>query len=221
MDDAGARRLQGAPIANEIRTAVAEDVASFTQANGRPPGLAVVIVGRDAPSTVYLEQILRGCAKVGIKAEFVELEGEATETAVVNTIRTLNGDAAVDGVIVQMPLPPTIRLRSVVDAIDPDKDIDGIHPLNAGLLRLGYDGFLPATAHAAVEILRRSGIQIEARDAVVIGRSAVVGMPAAFLLVKEDATVTVCHRRTPDLADHVRRADIVVVAAGHPGLVTG
>ena len=181
----------------------------------------MVIVGRDAPSTVYLERILRGCAKVGIHAEFVELEGEATEASVVATIRDLNADPTVDGVIVQMPLPPTIRLRSVVDAIDPAKDIDGIHPLNAGLLRLGYDGFLPATAHAAVEILRRSGIAIAGQDAVVIGRSPVVGMPAAFLLVKEDATVTVCHSRTRDLAAHVRRADIVVVAAGRPGLVTG
>jgi methylenetetrahydrofolate dehydrogenase (NADP+) / methenyltetrahydrofolate cyclohydrolase len=216
-----ARLLEGAPIANEIRTAVAEDVASFTAEHGRPPGLAVVIVGRDAPSTVYLEQILRGCTKVGIHAEFVELEGEATESSVLATLRQLNADPVVDGVIVQMPLPPTIRLRAVIDAIDPHKDIDGIHPINAGLLRLGYDGFLPATAHAAVEILRRSGIEIAGRDAVVIGRSAVVGMPAAFLLVKEDATVTVCHRRTRDLAGHVRRADIVVVAAGKPGLVTG
>src|SRR6187402_247648 len=217
----GARLLEGAPIADEIRTAVAEDVASFTTANGRPPGLAVVIVGRDAPSTVYLERILRGCAKVGIHAEFVELEGEATEASVVATIRDLNADPAVDGVIVQMPLPPTIRLRAVVDAIDPAKDIDGIHPLNAGLLRLGYDGFLPATAHAAVEILRRSGIEIAGQDALVIGRSAVVGMPAAFLLVKEDATVTVAHSRTRDLAAKIGRADIVVVAAGRPGLVSG
>ncbi len=216
-----ARLLEGGPIASEIRAAVAEDVASFTVAAGRPPGLAVVIIGRDAPSTVYLEQILRGCAKVGIEARFVELEGEATESAVIDRIRELNADPAVDGVIVQMPLPATIRLRSVIDAIDPAKDIDGIHPLNAGLLRLGYDGFLPATAHAAVEILRRSGLEIAGKDAVVIGRSAVVGMPAAFLLVKEDATVTVCHSRTRGLADHVRRADIVVVAAGHPGLVTG
>jgi methylenetetrahydrofolate dehydrogenase (NADP+) / methenyltetrahydrofolate cyclohydrolase len=221
MAAGGARLLEGGPIADEIRTAVAEDVASFTAANGRPPGLAVVIVGRDAPSTVYLERILRGCAKVGIHAEFVELEGEATEASVVATIRDLNADPTVDGVIVQMPLPPTIRLRSVVDAIDPAKDIDGIHPLNAGLLRLGYDGFLPATAHAAVEILRRSGIAIAGQDAVIVGRSPVVGMPAAFLLVKEDATVTVCHSRTRDLAAHVRRADIVVVAAGRPGLVTG
>ena len=217
----GARLLEGGVIAAEIRTAVAEDVASFTAAQGRPPGLRVVIVGKDAPSTVYLERILRGCAKVGIDAGFVELEGEATEAKVMASVRELNDDPTVDGVIVQMPLPGTIRLRAVIDAIDPAKDIDGIHPLNAGLLRLGYDGFLPATAHAAVEILRRSAIEIEGRDAVVIGRSAVVGMPAAFLLVKEDATVTVCHRRTRDLAEHVRRADIVVVAAGRPGLVTG
>ena len=221
MSGSGARLLEGGVIAAEIRTAVAEDVASFTTAQGRPPGLRVVIVGKDAPSTVYLERILRGCAKVGIDSGFVELEGEATESNVMATVRELNADPHVDGVIVQMPLPGTIRLRAVIDAIDPAKDIDGIHPLNAGLLRLGYDGFLPATAHAAVEILRRSAIEIEGRDAVVIGRSAVVGMPAAFLLVKEDATVTVCHRRTRDLAAHVRRADIVVVAAGHPGLITG
>jgi methylenetetrahydrofolate dehydrogenase (NADP+)/methenyltetrahydrofolate cyclohydrolase len=216
-----ARLLEGGPIAAEIRAAVAEDVESFGRSQGRPPGLAVVIIGRDAPSTVYLEQILRGCAKVGIEARFAELEGEATEASVVAAIRDLNADPKVDGVIVQMPLPPTIRLRAVIDAIDPDKDIDGIHPLNAGMLRLGYDGFLPATAHAAVEILRRSGIEIAGKDALVIGRSAVVGMPAAFLLVKEDATVTVSHSRTMDLPGHVRRADIVVVAAGHPGLVTG
>ena len=216
-----ARLLEGGPIAAEIRDAVAEDVAAFTRTEGRPPGLRVVIVGRDAPSMVYLERILRGCAKVGIDAGFVELEGEATEATVTATIRELNDDPTVAGVIVQMPLPPTIRLRAVVDSIDPAKDIDGIHPLNAGLLRLGYEGFLPATAHAAVEILRRSGIEIAGRNAVVIGRSPVVGMPAAFLLVREDATVTVCHSRTTDLAAHVARADIVVVAAGHPGLVTG
>jgi methylenetetrahydrofolate dehydrogenase (NADP+)/methenyltetrahydrofolate cyclohydrolase len=216
-----ARLLEGGPIAAEIRAAVAEDVESFTRSQGRPPGLAVVIIGRDAPSTVYLEQILRGCAKVGSDARFAELEGEATEASVVAAIRDLNANPQIDGVIVQMPLPPTNRLRTVIDAIDPAKDIDGIHPLNAGLLRLGYDGFLPATAHAAVEILRRSGIEIAGKDALVIGRSAVVGMPAAFLLVKEDATVTVSHSRTRDLPGHVRRSDIVVVAAGHPGLVTG
>ena len=199
----GARLLEGAPIAAEIRGAVAEACAYLAD-HGRAPSLAVVIVGKDAPSTVYLEQILRFSRQVGINARFVEIEGEATESSVVEQIRALNEDPGVDGVIVQMPLPPTIRLRAVVDAIDPAKDIDGIHPLNAGLLRLGYDGFLPATAHAAVEILRRSGIEIEGKDAVVIGRSTVVGLPAAFLLLREDATVTVCHSRTVDLAAHVR-----------------
>jgi methylenetetrahydrofolate dehydrogenase (NADP+) / methenyltetrahydrofolate cyclohydrolase len=221
VPDSGARLLEGAPIAAEIRNAVAESVLTYRERLGRAPALAIVIVGRDAPSMVYLQQILKSCDLVGIDRRAVELDGELTERAVIEALAKLNADPTVSGIIVQMPLPPTIRLRAIVDAIDPAKDIDGIHPLNAGLLRLGYDGFLPATAHAAVEILRRSGIEIEGKDAVVIGRSTVVGMPAAFLLLREDATVTVCHSRTVDLATHVRRADIVVVAAGHPGLVTG
>jgi methylenetetrahydrofolate dehydrogenase (NADP+)/methenyltetrahydrofolate cyclohydrolase len=217
----GARLLQGGPIASEIRQAVSEDVAAYRERRGRPPVLAVVIVGRDAPSMVYLGQILRSCEKVGIEGRLVEVDGEASEANVVDAIRALNADPSVNGIIVQMPLPPTIRLRTVVDAIDPARDIDGIHPMNAGLLRLGYDGFLPATAHAAVEILRRSEIDIEGKRAVVIGRSAVVGMPAAFLLVRENATVTVCHSRTRDLARHVKDAEILVIAAGHPGLIRG
>jgi methylenetetrahydrofolate dehydrogenase (NADP+) / methenyltetrahydrofolate cyclohydrolase len=217
----GARLLLGGPIAAEIRHAVTEDVETFRERTGRAPGLAVVIVGRDAPSMVYLHQILKSCEKVGIDGRLVEIEGEASEKRVTTTIAGLNDDPTVDGIIVQMPLPPSVRLRAVVDVIDPAKDIDGIHPLNAGLLRLGYDGFLPATAHAAVEILRRSGVEIEGRRAVVVGRSAVVGMPAAFLLVRENATVTVCHSRTRDLAHHVKDAEIVVVAVGHPGLITG
>ena len=217
----GARLLQGGPIAAEIRQAVGEDVAAYAERHGRRPVLAVVICGRDAPSMVYLGQILRSCEKVGIEGRLVEVDGASSEALVVEAIRVLNSDPAVNGIIVQMPLPPTIRLRAIVDSIDPSKDIDGIHPLNAGLLRLGYDGFLPATAHAAVEILRRSAIEIEGKRAVVIGRSAVVGMPAAFLLVRENATVTVCHSRTRDLARHVKDAEILVVAAGHPGLVTG
>ena len=221
MPSGDARLLLGGPIAGEIRQAVAEDVETYRQRVGRAPVLAVVICGRDAPSMVYLQQILRACEKVGIEGRLVEIGGDASEARVTAAIAALNADPEVDGIIVQMPLPPTIRLRAVVDAIDPGKDIDGIHPLNAGLLRLGYDGFLPATAHAAVEILRRSGIEIEGRRAVVVGRSAVVGMPAAFLLVRENATVTVCHTRTRDLRHHVKDAEIVVVAAGVPGLITG
>ena len=221
MTRGDARLLLGGPIAAEIRLAVAEDVEAYRARTGHAPGLAVVIVGRDAPSTVYLQQILKSCDLVGIRSWLIEVEGEATEARVTEAIRALNADPLVNGIIVQMPLPPSIRLGAVIDAIDPAKDIDGIHPLNAGLLRLGYDGFLPATAHAAVEILRRSGIEIEGRRAVVVGRSAVVGMPAAFLLVRENATVTVCHSRTRDLKHHVKDAEILVVAAGKPGLITG
>jgi len=219
-----ARRLEGAPFATDIRARVAAEVAAFTEEQGRPPGLAVVICGRSAPSMVYLERILKGCAAVGVRGEMVDVEGDDAvrmEAGLTTALRRLNADPTVNGIIVQMPLPKGVRLRTVIDAIDPLKDIDGIHPLNAGLLRLGFEGFVPATAHAALEMIHRSGVEVRGADAVVIGRSAVVGMPLAFLLTREDATVTVCHSKTRALADKVRRADIVVVAAGQPGLVTG
>ncbi len=217
----GARQLLGAPIAAQIRAAVELDVADFAAAHGRPPGLAVVIVGRDAPSTVYLGQILRSCAKVGIDGRLVEIEGRVSAARLRRQILDLNDDPLIDGIIVQMPLPPGLPLATVIDALDPAKDVDGIHPRNAGLLALGYDGFLPTTAHAAVEILKASGIRIDGRRAVVVGRSNVVGKPAAMLLLRENATVTICHSRTRDLKRHVKSAEIVVVAAGRPGLITG
>lgn len=219
-----ARRLEGAPIASEIRGRVAADVAGYVTEHGHPPGLAVVVCGRSAPSMVYLERILKACAQVGIEGTLVDVPGddpEAQEAELTRAIHRLNADPRVAGIIVQMPLPSGVGLRAVVDAIAPLKDIDGIHPLNAGLLRLGYEGFVPATAHAALEMIHRSGVEVRGAEAVVIGRSPVVGMPVAFMLTREDATVTVCHSRTHDLAEDVRRADIVVVAAGKPGLVTG
>jgi methylenetetrahydrofolate dehydrogenase (NADP+)/methenyltetrahydrofolate cyclohydrolase len=221
---AGPRLLEGAPIAAEIRADVASDVASFTVEHGRPPGLAVVICGRSAPSMVYLDRILKACESVGIATRTVDVPGDDAETQVREldaAIRHLNADPEVAGIIVQQPLPAGVPLRTVIDAIDPMKDIDGLHPLNAGLLRLGYEGFVPATAHAAMEMLSRSGITVAGSDAVVIGRSPVAGMPVAFMLTMADATVTVCHSKTRDLPSKVRRADIVVVAAGKPGLVTG
>ncbi len=221
---AGTRLLEGAPIAEEIRAKVTVDVAAFTSAHGHPPGLAVVVCGRSAPSMVYLERILKACASVGIDGRLVDVEGDdaAIQSAALTVaLHRLNLDPTISGIIVQMPLPAGIPLRVVIDAIDPRKDIDGIHPLNAGYLRLGYEGFVPATAHAALEMLEHSGVTIPGAEAVVIGRSPVVGMPVAFMLVRNGATVTVCHSRTRDLAAHTRRADIVVVAAGRPGLVTG
>ncbi len=217
----GARLLSGAPIATEIRASVKDDVAAYKRRFGHAPALAVVIVGRDAPSIVYLEQILRSCRNVGIGGQLIEMPGRVSAAGLRDRIRELNDDPLVHGIIVQMPLPKRIPLSAVLDTLDPEKDIDGIHPTNAGLLTLGYDGFLPTTAHAAVEILKRSDIPIAGRNTVVIGRSNVVGKPAALLLLREHATVTVCHSRTRDLAAVVRRAEIVVVAAGKPGLVTG
>jgi methylenetetrahydrofolate dehydrogenase (NADP+)/methenyltetrahydrofolate cyclohydrolase len=221
LDDLGPRLLRGGPIAADVRTTVAADVADFRAAHGYTPELAVVIVGRDAPSTVYLHKILDGCRLVGIQDRLVELGDDCTAEALGREILVLGAERTVAGIIVQQPLPSGIPLRVVIDTLDPAKDIDGIHPLNAGLLSLGYDGFLPATAHAAVELLKRSGIQLNGARAVIVGRSNVVGKPAAFLLLREHATVTICHSRTPNLAAHLREADVVVVAAGRPGLITG
>jgi len=221
IDDLGPRLLRGGPIAADVRTTVAADVADFKATHGYTPELAVVIVGRDAPSTVYLHKILDGCRLVGIQDRLVELGDDCTAETLGREILVLGAERAVAGIIVQQPLPPGIPLRVVIDTLDPAKDIDGIHPLNAGLLSLGYDGFLPATAHAAVELLKRSGVELTGRRAVVVGRSNVVGKPAAFLLLREHATVTICHSRTPDLAVHLREADVVVVAAGRPGFITG
>jgi methylenetetrahydrofolate dehydrogenase (NADP+)/methenyltetrahydrofolate cyclohydrolase len=216
-----ARLLEGAPIANEIRSAVRADVEAFRARHGYPPGLAVVIVGKDAPSTVYLQQILRSCKTVGVEGRLVELEGRVSPALLRRRLGELNDDPLVSGIIVQMPLPAEIPLATVFDALDPRKDIDGIHPRNTGLMILGYDGFLPTTAQASVEILKRSGIELEGRRAVVVGRSNVVGKPAAILLLREHATVTICHSRTRDLERQVREAEILVVAAGRPGLIRG
>ncbi len=217
----GPRLLEGGPIAAEIRAVVKADVEDFTASYGYAPGLAIVIVGRDAPSAVYLQQILRSCRTVGIEGRLVEIPGLVSPAGLHRQIEELNEDPLVSGIIVQMPLPAGLPLATVLDSIDPGKDIDGIHPRNAGLMELGYEGFLPTTAQAAVEILKRSGILIEGRRAVVIGRSNVVGKPAALLMLRENATVTVCHSRTRDLAKHTKAADIVIVAVGRPGLITG
>jgi methylenetetrahydrofolate dehydrogenase (NADP+)/methenyltetrahydrofolate cyclohydrolase len=219
--DEGPRLLRGGPIGAVIREQVAADVAAFKAEFGYAPALAVVVVGKDAPSAVYLHKILDGCRLVGIEDRLVELPAEAGEADIAAALRTLQADPKVAGIITQMPLPPGVPLRAVIDVLDPMRDIDGIHPLNAGLLSLGYDGFLPATAHAAVEILLKSGIELSGKHAVVVGRSNVVGKPAALLMLRENATVTICHSKTADLPAIVRSADIVVVAIGRANFVTG
>ena len=213
--------LKGGPVAAELREGVAADVVAFKDEFGYTPELAIVVVGADAPSLVYLRKILDGCDRVGLVGRLVELEGECTADELGRTINALGDDPHVAGIIVQQPLPECIPLRVVLDTLDPRKDIDGIHPLNAGLLALGYEGYLPATAHASVELLKRSGIDLAGKHAVVVGRSNVIGKPVAQLLLREHATVTLCHSRTADLPAVLREADVVVVAVGRAGFVTG
>ncbi len=220
-DAADLRLLRGGPVASVIREQVAADIGAFRAEHGFTPALAVVVVGRDAPSAVYLHKILDGCRLVGIEDRLVELPADATEADIGDALLALQADPRVAGIITQMPLPKGIPLRAVIDVLDPMRDIDGIHPLNAGLLSLGYDGFLPATAHASIEILKQSGIELAGKHAVVVGRSNVIGKPAALLLLRENATVTVCHSKTAGLADIIRGADIVVVAIGRANFVTG
>lgn len=216
-----AELLKGGPVAADIRDGVAADVTAFQAEYGYTPELAIVVAGADAPSLVYLRKILDGCERVGLGGRLVELDGECTTTELGRTITALDEDPSVAGIIVQQPLPDCIPLRVVLDTLDPRKDIDGIHPLNAGLLALGYEGYLPATAHASVELLKRSGIELAGKHAAVVGRSNVIGKPAAQLLLREHATVTMCHSRTPDLAAVLRQADVVVVAVGRAQLVNG
>src|SRR5439155_26202904 len=181
MSPPGPTLLHGATIAGEIRAQVKKDVAGFKRRQGYAPTLAVVMVGSDAPSAVYLQQILRSCRNVGIHGRLVEIPGRVSAAALRHRISQLNEDPLVAGIIVQMPLPKRIPLSAVTDTLDPAKDIDGIHPLNAGRLELGHQGFLPTTAQAAVELLKRSGSDLEGRRTVVVGRSNGVGKPAAIL----------------------------------------
>jgi len=213
--------LAGPPVADERRAAVRADAEAFRRRHGRAPALAVVLVGRDAPSAVYLHQIIKGCTRVGIDGRVVEIPGRVTASALRRELDRLNRSPSVDGVIVQMPLPKHISLRAVIDTIDPSKDVDGLHPLNAGLLALGYDGFVPATARAAVELLKAYDVTIDGARAVVVGRSNVVGKPVARLLLGEHATVSTAHTHTRDLPGLTRTADILVVATGVPGLIDG
>lgn len=217
----GARILDGVAIAKDIRDEVAGDVEAIRRDLGMVPGLRVLLVGDDAPSRVYAGRILAHAARVGIPGALLELPADAPARDVRRVLETASEDPCVGGVIVQMPLPSGLSRHDVALALDPLKDIDGIHPWNAGLLAQSRVGHRPSCAEAALEILLRSGIALRGARAVVIGRSEVVGKPAALLLLQADATVSVCHRKTRDLAAEVRAADVVVVAAGSPGLVRG
>jgi len=220
--DADAHSLiDGRALAAQIFGEASDEIDELKRDLGSVPTIKILRVGGDAASGVYSRRILKSAHRVGASGEVIQLPADLQVKALRATLRGLSDDTAVGGVIVQLPLPVGLDVRHVIEALDPLKDVDGIHPFNAGLVSRGSIGFAPSCAEAALQILRRTGVPIAGRQAVVIGRSSVVGRPVQQLLLREDATVTVCHRQTRDLARQIREAEIVIAAAGAPGLVTG
>jgi methylenetetrahydrofolate dehydrogenase (NADP+)/methenyltetrahydrofolate cyclohydrolase len=217
-----ARIIDGKEIAGLIRAETGEAVAKWRQGGHRAPFLSVVLVGDDPASASYVRGKTRACGQAGIESDTLTYPDSITEDELLAIIDRLNRDDAVDGILVQLPLPAQIKERRVIDWIDPGKDVDGFHPVNVGRLVLGHPGFVPATPAGIIELLRRSDIQIAGRSAVIVGRSNIVGKPLANLLIQKgcDATVTVCHSRTPDLPAVTRQADILIAAMGRAEFIT-
>jgi methylenetetrahydrofolate dehydrogenase (NADP+)/methenyltetrahydrofolate cyclohydrolase len=218
---AEARLLDGNATARQIRAEVAAGCALLAERTGVVPGLTVVLVGDDPASRVYVRNKERAALAAGIDSRVLRLPGSSGQDEILSAIDTLNGDRAVHGILVQLPLPGGVDARRVIEAIDPDKDVDGFHPLQAGRLLIGLPGFVPCTPAGILELLRRNDIPVSGRRAVVIGRSNIVGKPLAILLLRENATVTVCHSRTPNLAEVAAGADILVAAVGKLAMVSG
>ncbi|MDX1387871.1 MAG: bifunctional methylenetetrahydrofolate dehydrogenase/methenyltetrahydrofolate cyclohydrolase FolD [Acidobacteriota bacterium] len=220
--DAGtAKKLDGKETAREIRREVTAGCAALLEGSGVVPGLTVVLVGDDPASQVYVRNKERASRKAGMSSQVLQLPATTSEREVLDTVERLNDDPAVHGILVQLPLPDGVDPDRVLQAIDPEKDVDGLHPVNAGRLLVGLPGFVPATPAGIIELLRRNDIEMKGKRAVVLGRSNIVGKPMAILLLREHATVTVCHSRTKDLAAVAAEADILVAAIGRPGMVTG
>ncbi len=215
------RRIDGKAAAAAVRARVAGAAARFAQAAGRAPGLATVLVGEDPASAVYVRSKGKAVAEAGMAGFAHHLPAELSEGELLELVRLLNADEAVDGILVQLPLPGQIDAARVIAAIDPAKDVDGFHAINAGLLATGGDALVPCTPLGCLHLLKAELGSLAGLDAVVIGRSNIVGKPMAMLLLGESATVTVAHSRTRDLAEVVRRADIVVAAVGRAEMVRG
>jgi len=213
------RILDGKTAAAEIRSEVAASVREMTAAGARPPQLVAVLVGENPASQVYVGSKVRGCAEVGMLSRTLRLAAGTSEAELLTLLDELNAEDAVDGILVQLPLPSQIAEKRVLDRISPDKDVDGFHPINVGRLWLDEPGLTPATPTGIVALLKRNGIPLAGRRAVIVGRSAIVGKPMAGLLLRESCTVTVCHSRTADLAAVTREADILVAAIGRPGMI--
>jgi len=213
--------IDGKAHALALRTRIATQVAAFRAATGRAPGLAVVLVGEDPASAVYVRNKGRATRDAGMESFEHRLPADTDAATLLALVARLNADPAVDGILVQLPLPPHIDAQGVLLAIDPDKDVDGFHPVNAGRLAIGAEGFVPCTPLGCLMLLRDVHPTLAGMEAVVVGRSNIVGKPMAQLLLQQSCTVTIVHSRTRDVAAHVRRADIVVAAVGIPGFVRG
>jgi methylenetetrahydrofolate dehydrogenase (NADP+)/methenyltetrahydrofolate cyclohydrolase len=213
--------IDGKAFAQGLRERVAQQVASFRAAAGRAPGLAVVLVGEDPASAVYVRNKHKATIGAGMESFEYKLPADTSQADLIALVDRLNADPAVDGILVQLPLPGHIDERAVTTRIDPDKDVDGFHPVNAGRLATGIDGFVPCTPLGCLMLLKDQLGDLAGLDAVVIGRSNIVGKPMAQLLIRESCTVTVAHSRTRDLSTVVKRADIVVAAVGRPEMVKG
>jgi len=213
--------LYGKPIAEAIKSEVAADVAQMQEVHGTVPGLAVVRVGEDAASAVYVASKVKTSEELGIVSRHYHLPAETQHRDVLELVRILNADNDIDGILVQLPLPDQINENEILEAIDPAKDVDGFHPINVGRLAQGQKALTPCTPAGVIEILKRSGIEIAGKNAVVLGRSNIVGKPMAMLLLQENATVTICHSRTQNLAEITSQADILVAAIGRAGFVRG
>lgn len=215
-----AKLIDGKAAAAEIREGLKARCALLAE-RGIVPRLAVILVGDDPASKIYVRNKERACAAVGIQTETIRFPAATDMQTLKAQIDALNADGTVDGILLQLPLPEGLNADVLLERIAPEKDVDGFHPLNFGKLALGLGGRTPCTPAGCMELLRREHIEIAGREAVVIGRSRLVGKPMALLLQAANATVTMCHSRTRDLAAHTKRADIVIVAAGRPGLLTG
>ena len=216
-----ARLIDGKAAAAAIRAEVAERVADFIQRTGRPPGLATVLVGEDPASAVYVRSKNRSTAEAGMAGFAHNLPDTTSEAELLQLVADLNADERVDGILVQLPLPAQIDATRVIETIEPGKDVDGFHPMNAGRLATGLPSLVPCTPFGCLHLLKAELGSLAGLDAVVIGRSNIVGKPMAQLLIAESATVTVAHSKTRDLPGVVRRADVVVAAVGRPEMVRG
>lgn len=211
--------IDGKAIAATVRADVAEQAAAVTGELGRSPTLATVLVGDDPASQVYIKNKHAACAEAGIESVHHSLPADTPEAELISLVESMSVDPEIDGILVQLPLPKGFDEDRVIGAIAPGKDVDGLTTLNAGLLATGRPGLVPCTPAGVIEMLDRIGFEIEGSDAVVIGRSKLVGRPLVSLLLQRNATVTICHSRTRDLADTCRRADLVIAAVGVPELV--